>query len=243
MMVEPKGVDPYEADSYINLLLTSNKSHVVSADRTARRYFVLDVGTGHLNDFDYFEAIKADLLGGGHANLLHFLQTMPLEGFKVGDVPKTAALQTQKAETRSGVDALIQYLCDEAQLPFAHDRQWDVAITTPDPHGRDFWQWVLNRFPDLRHRTPVLIGNELRKVWGVKSYESHGRCGRRFPPLEELRAAFIKRCGSTDWNQAATDWLQPPIDAFPGRLETEDETSRELDKATAEAVAAQGRLQ
>lgn len=99
LVVEAKGVDAEVARNCIHLIMASNESWVVPANVGDRRFFVLDVGDGHMRDDRYFARIAKELDAGGREALLHLLMTYDLSGFDVRDIPKTKALQEQKAHS------------------------------------------------------------------------------------------------------------------------------------------------
>lgn len=100
LTIERKGVDAETSANCIHLMMASNEKWVVPAGPDDRRYFVLDCLPDKVGDRAYFGAmIKQMETGGGKEALLHYLMTYDLKGCGVDirDVPKTKALQQQKA--------------------------------------------------------------------------------------------------------------------------------------------------
>jgi hypothetical protein len=207
MMIERKGVDASQSRNYLGMIMASNSKFVVPAGQDARRYFVLNVSTKRLQDTDYFGAVALDLENGGLSHLLHFLQNLDLTGFNIRNVPKTDALAEQKSLARSGVDALVEGLAQDGQLPCHHDRDPDVAVTSGDKSNEGFWAWVRQNHPDLRYSTPQSISGILQRDWGCKKFQSNGTIGLRFPALWDLRAKFDQVHGRQEWGSITGSWI------------------------------------
>ncbi len=207
LMIEPKGVDPYPVRNVIALLMSSNHEFVVPAGKDARRYFVLDVSDARKQDHAYFEAIAHEMANGGHEALLYFLLNRDLSGFEVRKVPQTEALADQKARSRRGVDLLVEMLASEGALPEAHGSYANIAITSGEAKGEGFWPRVCVLVPGLKHESSTVIGTTLKRGWGCETWEAHGRCGLKFPPLWDLRAKFDARHGPQAWS-ARKEWSE-----------------------------------
>ena len=94
---EAKGRDSEIIRNYIHLIMASNHNWVVPAGGNERRFFVLDVDSKFIQQTSHFAAIANDLNNRGRESLLHFLLTYPLDDYDVRNVPKTAALDEQRA--------------------------------------------------------------------------------------------------------------------------------------------------
>lgn len=101
--IEPKGKDTFEVDSFIRLLTTSNDSFIVPAGFEERRFCVLDIGTGRMQDHEYFAQMQRQLNNGGYGRLLHELLHWDLNSADVWKVPSTIALAEQKQESMNNV--------------------------------------------------------------------------------------------------------------------------------------------
>jgi hypothetical protein len=106
LTIEPKGCGVYQADSFLNLSITSNAAHFLPVSGTARRFLIPTVSTIHMQDFAYFKAIQSQLDDGGYQALLyHFLHEVDLTGFNVRLVPQTEALLGQRNHSLAPLDA------------------------------------------------------------------------------------------------------------------------------------------
>jgi hypothetical protein len=120
IVIEPKGLDAFQAKNCISLIMASNSEWVVPAGADARRYFVLDVSDAQIQNEEYFAAIQKEADNGGREALLYYLQDVDLSQFKLRSVPGTAALADQKMRSRRGVDSLIEYIAHEGNLLCPH---------------------------------------------------------------------------------------------------------------------------
>lgn len=132
--VERKGVDLEVLPNYIHLIMASNDEHVVQATGDERRYFMLKVGEGKIQDTGYFGEIEAEMLSGGLSNLLYFLQTRDISKFQVRDVPKTTALHDQMDLSMSVIEnwwfeKLDQgYTYEFEKVPKWHRSVWKIQL-------------------------------------------------------------------------------------------------------------------
>jgi hypothetical protein len=210
LMIEPKGVNAYQARNHIHLLMASNNDWVVPAGADARRYFVLDVSDAHMQDTDYFGAIDAEMQSGGREALLYMLLNRDISAFNVRRVPRTDALEAQKSYTRSGIDRLVEKCASEGVLPFGHRTHSNVAVTSGEDQGRGFYVAARRISPDLRRTGSVAIARTLKKDWECNPWHSGGERGIEFPPLQKLRRLFDQKHGAQDWDDDVKEWQPPP---------------------------------
>lgn len=71
--LERKGVDAVSVRNTMIVMVASNESSVVPADKGDRRWMVIEVGDVRREDQVYFGAIHDQMEGGGHAAMLHEL--------------------------------------------------------------------------------------------------------------------------------------------------------------------------
>jgi hypothetical protein len=215
-MVEKKGIDAAATRNYIGMIMASNQKFVVPAGQNARRFFVLDVATKRMQDSSYFGEIAKNLVSGGSSNLMYFLQHMDVGDFNIRNVPKTAALLEQKSLTRGGVDALVESLAQDGQLPHCHIKYPNVAVTSGEKSNEGFWSWVRLNHKDLAAWNAAGISNILRNDWGCERFMRNGRLGIKFPLLAELRATFDRKHGPQDWGAQTSTWIPKPGPAGNG---------------------------
>lgn len=94
--VEFKGKEPIRVSNFVRLFVTGNPDWLVPAAFGERRFAVLDVGEGHMQDHAYFAAIDAEMNSGGREALLHHLLTFDLSSVNLREIPRTAALLDQQ---------------------------------------------------------------------------------------------------------------------------------------------------
>jgi len=215
IIIEPKGINAYQAPNYLHIFMASNGDWVVPASSDERRYFVLDVGTGSQQNGAYFAAIADQMNNkGGNEALLHLLLNLDLTAFDIRKVPNTEGLKRQKALSRRGFDALIEQVCHDGIIPFGYERAPDVAVTTKDDHGRSFWTDIQSTHYELKFMAPTAMGMKL-KEWGCKPWHRPRvkLRGIQFPPLNELRAKFEDKFGPQQWDTDVDCWQGNDSDA------------------------------
>src|SRR5262249_15675131 len=116
-----KGKDLVQVDSYMRLLVTGDEWWVVPAGLRERRFAVLDVGDGQLQNTKYFAAIEYEMdHGGAEALLYFFFHEVDLSRVNLRQILQTKALLEQKV---SSMDALHGWWLDllrRGELPGDH---------------------------------------------------------------------------------------------------------------------------
>jgi hypothetical protein len=200
LTIEPKGVDLFTVRNCLHVIIAGNENWIVPASGDERRFAVTEVSGARTGDFGYFRELHNELDGGGLEAMLHDLLERDLGGWHPRDnVPQTSGLRQQQAHSRKGVDALIEAVAHDGQLPCAKMTMPDVAITNGEAEREGFWHYAKTTVPDLRHRTSRSLMPELRE-WGCEPYKSGSVRGVRFPALDELRQRFDTKHGNQEWD-------------------------------------------
>jgi hypothetical protein len=208
LVIEHKFAGVYTVNNYLNTSISSNSDHFIPVSGTARRFFVPTVSTAHVQDFEYFRAIKDQLSndGGYEALLYHFLNEVDLRDFNVRAVPKTAGLAEQAAYSRSGVEGLVEQVCNTGRVPNEHWKWSGFTITTGYEKGEGFAHFIqTNRDKSLANLGSIAVTKRLCKEWGCTAERkrepgSNDRTqGFQWPMLAELRGRFETRFGKQAW--------------------------------------------
>jgi Family of unknown function (DUF5906) len=115
--VQFKYVDINFVDNHIRLAISSNETWAVPAAMSERRFAVIDVGKGHMQDIPYFAKIDAELQNGGYEALLDYLLNFDLSAVNLRVIPKTAALLEQKIESMPPLEKWWIETLVEGRLP------------------------------------------------------------------------------------------------------------------------------
>jgi hypothetical protein len=208
LLIEPKGIDPFPVRNCVHLMMSSNNDWVIPAGADARRYFVLNVADSHMQDHAYFAAIAHEMDNGGREALLHYLLSRDLAGFNIRLVPQTKALAEQKTHSRRGVDRLIEVICHEGIIPFAHETYSDIAITSGEERGEGFYYGARSLVPDFKYVSSIVISQALKENWECVPWKAGNRRGIKFPLLGRLRELFDKRHGEQEWPVLAGETVE-----------------------------------
>ena len=117
---EPKGVDSFNLDNHVHLMMATNQDWAVPASMTARRFCVIGVSEHRMDDRRYFAALAHEMKHGGPEALMGYLLSDECgirDGFAVGamgagtgvdlrDIPNTGALQKNKLITMEKDDPI-----------------------------------------------------------------------------------------------------------------------------------------
>lgn len=213
--IEPKGKDSFEINNYLRLLVSSNEKWIVPAAFEERRFAVIDVGDGRIQDKAFFKAMALQLKSGGYEGLLHHLLNMDISGIDVGVIPKTAALTEQKQHSLDMVARFwFERLRDGEIMPGVYDWPTHVCI-------EDLYQALIKRctmWGIPRRVSDNQFGRELKDMMpggviersrkSVKRYDNSGHMDTVrawcyiLPPLEHCRTAFEEMMGTKiDWDR------------------------------------------
>lgn len=105
-MIEPKGLNAFEAPNHNRLWICSNNDWVVPASGDERRFFVLEISNEHEKDFPWFAAIDAEMKAGGLEAMMFDLKNLPYPCWlELRRPPSTPWLGEQIEQSLSALDA------------------------------------------------------------------------------------------------------------------------------------------
>jgi hypothetical protein len=218
--IEPKFVNAYQADNFLNIDVISNAEHFLPVSRFVRRFFVPKVSPEHANDQEYFRDIITQLCNGGYEALLyHLLHEIDIRDFNVRVVPKTAMLTEQAAYSRRGVDLLVEMACSTAIVP-CQDPHYPGFSTTTGYEWRQGFDYFIDHHTDreLSRLGALKVKRSLAKNWGCitghaarTQRDGHRPFGIWWHSLEELRNRFQIKHGPQEWMVSATEWQQQAV--------------------------------
>ncbi len=202
LMIEPKGVDPFQMPNRLKIMMSSNNDWVVPASEDERRYFVLDVSEARKGDRAYWDALHAALDNGERAAFLDYLLTLDLGGFSIRDVPHTKGLNRQKLQSLGSVERFWFDCLREGAIYGTGEDRWPEVIPTQRLHAA-----YLGHATDHRHHPvddwamvqalePLWKGCDVKKRRPAADPETGKRPpGYRLDTLEKHRAAFAAAMG------------------------------------------------
>ena len=201
--IERKGVDRVLMPNYVHLIMTSNPdsagNRIVPAGDHERRFFVLRVGNGRRQQNGYFAQICRERDDGGLSNLLHYLMDLSLDGFDVGDFPRTEALREQQEHNLSyELEWLLEKL-ESGQWLRGGSVPWRGPVKKRDLHtdyqafmqsvgarnvkgARAFHKFVMQTLPGTTDQQSFVKGEGRPMVF-------------QFPPLDRCREVFDEARG------------------------------------------------
>lgn len=204
MRIEPKGVDSFEVENALTILIASNNDWVVPAGVNARRFVVSRVSDARRKDFEYFAALKTELDGDGASAMLRDLLDLQLpDDWHPRQIVETEALQEQKDQTLAPEDEWVSLLLDEGHLPAGPMARgaapgWAQTETLLE-HARD----MVSR---LKNVSPQKLSRALRRAGAEPRPHGKNRVrGWQFPPLAEARAAWSAARYKRRWS-AVGEW-------------------------------------
>lgn len=87
-MAEAKGVDAFAVKNCLNIIAATNNDWVCPAERSDRRYCVMNVNSSRRCDTAYFKALADEMNGSGPAALMHHLKSRDVSAFRARNFPQ-----------------------------------------------------------------------------------------------------------------------------------------------------------
>ena len=233
--LEFKGKDVIFVDSFIRLLVTSDKEWIIPASFNDRRFAVWDISDAHKQDHAYFKGIEDQLQNGGYAGLLHSMLNFDLSTVDLLKLPDTQARQDQKQLSLTPIMRFLKEALDAGEL-IPGSGEWETKEPIPTESiyqayvtRSKLWneRWVMSRehmvaklkqmlepAGELIHRQtwsevrdPISFLVSRKRVWGYL-----------MPHLEASRQAFANAMAGEPHKVIEIAELEAPVET------TDDDT-------------------
>ena len=137
--IEKKGVDSYETDNIMRILILTNERHVVDIPVDDRRFFALNVNDNRKDDIAFFGMIRSCMGNYGKESLYKYLMNRryTFKDLRLRDHINQAMIE-QKRQSLTSVEQWVVSLLERQHLKtFSDDRRWlasgnigtDVTLT------------------------------------------------------------------------------------------------------------------
>jgi len=206
--IEPKGIDIVMGKNRTHIIMATNNEWAVPSSAEERRFVVVDVSDEKRGDFEYFEALNTELVGGGLAAMLYDLLRLDISNFNVRDIPQTVALLDQKLLSLAGTDAWLNDCLQNGTIPVGFDTEveWDeqgAVVSTRDAYEAFARKAAVYR---CARDTPIkaVWSKRVRKLIGASDTRPRGQRSLKLPSLEAGRAKFETHIGhDIEWPEPA----------------------------------------
>ena len=206
LLIEGKGENAVMSPNYLHIVMASNEKWVVPAGDDERRFAVFDVSSARQGDQAYWNALVAELDGGGLAAMLFDMLAMDLRGWHPRrSVPQTDALVRQKIASLTGLDAYLYDLLCVGDFPEVESLRQKGRFVSTDNLRMAASIWLRSR-----HGEQHVSGNdvsELMALLGALKYRRGGGGDRGFllPSLAAMRAKWDAVKFPATWPADADD--------------------------------------
>jgi len=213
--IEFKGREPLTVRNLVRVMITGNSDWLVPAGMEDRRFYILDVGEGHMQDHAYFAALERQMNAGGREALLGYLLAYDLSDIDLDTIPTTAGLLDQKL---ASLTSCQQWWHDTLQRGVLAG---DTEGTGEAPCDSLYASYIdhASRTGRTRRSMETEMGVFLSKaVPGLARVRRWGADATRFycysfPKLADCRAAWLSAMRTdvtpdegerTEWSRCAT---------------------------------------
>lgn len=226
LFIEAKGRDGVEVTNHLHIIIASNENWIVPAGESERRFVQFHVSDAHIQDESWFGPLFEQLEGGGYVAMLHDLLHHDLGDWHPRMLPANTNLLEQQKLSLRPLDAWFVELletgvltgCDPGHPNRARSGKWQKEIESSGDYPRVMtMNGLLDEArviePRLRAHTNANQFGDYLKGWGCSNEKRVLReRGWTFPPLADLRAAWVKLYSNWTWrNPSITEW-QPEED-------------------------------
>lgn len=198
LMIEQKGIDATAWKNRLHVIMAANAEWVVPASHDERRYAVFEVSSARMGDEAYFAALRAEMVGGGLAAMLHDLLHLNLKDWHPRKIVRTAALAEQKARSLDPRHEWWESVLQSGVLPGTPDSAGAIPAHTVYARARD-------DVPKLKDASVTNLGRFLRSLGGEGLHRKMGNYWS-FPALIECRRIWTDKFGQWPWRNDLTDW-------------------------------------
>lgn len=209
--IEYKGKDVFYVRNHIHLMIASNHDWVVPAGLEERRFCTLDVGEDHMQEKEYFKAIKEQMNNGGREALLHYLMHYDLNGVDLRKFPQTEALLEQKLQSMDIFTRFWMEILSEGCFLKGFTKDGSLEVEKKQISD-GFIRHAKNEGLSPRGAA-TKVGMSLRKlVPGLREItnKENGRSVKcwKFPRLQECRNHFDRLLNySLSWPDDGGEWV------------------------------------
>ncbi|MEK9876607.1 MAG: primase-helicase family protein, partial [Betaproteobacteria bacterium] len=210
-LVEGKFQNPLTLPSYLRMIFATNEAWAVPTGEKERRWCVLNVNNNHIQDTEYFRALKAEMANGGVEALMDFLLARDLTYFDVRRVPKTQGLLEQKLMSQDSVATWWYDRLSQGEFGCSPDRYYIEPCLEFGSFNQT--HQILNEYLqsvkyDRYGHGRVINGQQLISSLkrmcdvepGREQVDGRRRRGVYLPPLADCRTQYEAFIGhATDW--------------------------------------------
>lgn len=215
---EPKGVDSFNLDNHVRLMMATNSDWAVPAGGLARRFCVTQVSNERLRDWNYFSALEYEELHDGPECLFHYLMTYQLTR-NLNEVPITGALMRNKFLTMERDNPMQAWWYQRLKegTSTRHCDRWELIVPVKSLYN-DYVAYLNRTVPgrsdetsfgiNLKRFVPAM-GICMRRASGIKPVITSAQLSQprarmrcyEVPKLDECRRFFAENImrGIVEW--------------------------------------------
>ena len=201
LTMEPKGIDAFDMENFVRLIIISNEEWVINATPDERRYYVTEALDTHKDNLQYFEAITEQMDNGGYEAMMYDLLNFepPFEeGWKIlRRPPKTKALAKQISRSTHAWERFFISLVENMGVSEATsdiepiELEYDETTLVKPDDLRYYYYDSLRTSSSKYYQTPEAFREFLKKYFpGVKNVKvtvgNSKQVFLKIPPLSEV---------------------------------------------------------
>ena len=141
--INPKGTTPFQAKSYLHIIMSSNSDFTVPAGIGSRRFCILDVIPNNKEDLTFFKPMRKDLESGGYKELFHRLKARDISNFEIEKYPETEALFRQRIH---GLDKEYKFIYEKLENKILDYELQNWSTVTSDILVKEYREWVNEKY-------------------------------------------------------------------------------------------------
>lgn len=196
--IEPKGIDVYEVNNALHMMLSSNNEWIVPAGPDARRFVVADVSSARIGDVAYFNALHVEMDNGGREAFLYKLLNLKLDLWHPRTIIHSQALDEQKELSLPPEKEWLLSLLDDGTLPVESSLLKASAINWRSSQA--IRNHANSTVPAMKNISDKRLGLMLKSIGAERKRNTTGNNkGWVFPTLAQARELWNKNYFSKAW--------------------------------------------
>ena len=168
--IERKGVDAYQSNNFLQVLMATNEEWAVPASADERRYCVCDVSDKYIKNNEYFTRLHQHIeLQETKEAFLYDMLNRDLSQWYIGNIPETKGLKDQRIMSLNSignwlVDAITRGYFEDVDIQ-GQEGKW-VAVIPANKLAKSYHTYCNNyRVNQYDMKSETLFGKELVKIF------------------------------------------------------------------------------
>ena len=137
MDIEPKGIDSYTLDSYLNFIGCTNHQKPIHLEQGDARYCIIDVNESKRGDFEYWNDMNKNVFTEENGKqFFSYLKNLPIENIvELRNIPMTKTKETMMTNSMNSMELFISRI---------KERDSDIKLIIEGTETKNAWGGIIS---------------------------------------------------------------------------------------------------